>query len=104
MIRILPAFLLSTPLLAFAQDATFKSVVGKIVEFNQLLVISIFAITFVVIVWKVVDAWILHGGDPASIEKGKKVIGIGIIVLVVMSGLWGILELLLASFQSVAGG
>ncbi|MBX2866717.1 hypothetical protein KTR10_02055 [Candidatus Kaiserbacteria bacterium] len=94
--RYLLLFLLPT----FAYAATFKDIVGEILEFNQLLVVVIFTLAFIVTIWKIVDTWIIHSGDPESIKKGKKTIIIAIIVLVIMSGLWGILELLTSSFFS----
>jgi hypothetical protein len=54
----------------------------------------VFAITLLVIVWKVIDAWIIHGGDEAKVEEGKHTAIVGIIALVVMSGIWGILSIL----------
>jgi len=74
--------------------ATFKQIVAKIIDFNQLLTSSIFALVFIVFAWKIIDAWIIKGGEPDAIEKGKKTIVVGVIVLVIMSGLWGILKML----------
>ena len=93
--------LLLLPVVGYAAAPSFKQVVGNILVFNQLLVAAIFTITFLVVVWKIVDAWILKGGDPEAIKKGKKTLIIAVIVLVVMSGLWGILGLLISSFGTV---
>ena len=58
----------------------------------------IFALTFIVFIWGIMKAWILNAGDESEIEKGKKLALWGVIVLAVMSGIWGILALLQNSF------
>ena len=72
----------------------FKGFVDIILDINQTLVYLIFALTFIVLAWAIINTWILHAGDEASVEKGKKIITVGIVVLVIMSGIWGILALL----------
>ena len=65
----------------------------------DILVIVVFAVTFVVFTWQIINAWIIHGGDATKVEEGKKVILIGIIVLVVMTSVWGIVALLRTSLS-----
>lgn len=72
----------------------FSDVVATFIEMIALLIPLIFALTFLVIAWKVIDAWIIHGGDQGKIDDGKNTILVGIIALVVMSGIWGILAIL----------
>lgn len=86
------------PTLVFAQGAPkdFKGFVDIILDINQTLVYLIFALTFIVLAWAVVNTWILNAGDEASIAKGKQIITVGVVVLVIMSGIWGILALLRA--------
>jgi len=72
----------------------FSDLVNEFIYIISLLVPLIFAITFVVIMWKVIDAWIINAGDESKVEEGKKTILVGILVLVVMSGIWGILSIL----------
>ncbi len=76
--------------------STFSDFVGTILELIQLLIVGIFGLTFLVLIWGIARAWIIHGGDEKSIEEGKKIVTVGIIVLVIMSGLWGIVSLLRA--------
>lgn len=59
----------------------------------------IFGLTLVVIVWKVIDAWVLNSADDTKISEGKKTVLIGLIVLVVMTGIWGILAVLQSSLS-----
>ena len=77
---------------------SFSELVAHVIEFITLLIPLVFAGTFLIIMWKVIDAWIIHGGDESKIEDGKNTIIVGIIALVVMSGIWGILSILQSSF------
>lgn len=79
----------------------FKSFVGVIVDLINLLIIAIFALTFVVIVWAIIQTWIIGGGEAAQVEKGKKIITTSVLVLVVMSGIWAIIALLREGFFGI---
>jgi hypothetical protein len=72
----------------------FSDVVSKLLGIIDLIVPLLFGLTLLFIVWGVVDAWIIHGGDEGRVEEGKNTIVIGVISLVVMSGIWGILSIL----------
>ncbi len=72
----------------------FSDLVIFFIEIIELLVPFLFGLTLLVITWKVVDAWIIHGGDESKVEEGKNYVIVGIIALVVMSGIWGILNIL----------
>lgn len=61
------------------------------------LVPLIFAVTLLVLVWKIVQLWIINPGDAGKIAEGKQVVVVGVLVLVVMSGVWGIVALLRSS-------
>lgn len=76
----------------------FSDLVNTFIEMISLLIPLIFAITLLVIVWKVIDAWIINGGDENKVQEGKHTAIVGIIALVVMSGIWGILRILQSSF------
>jgi hypothetical protein len=45
----------------------------------------------------VVDTWVIHGNDAGKVEEGKNFVIVGVIALVVMSGIWGILSILQGS-------
>lgn len=94
--------LLVTPTLVLAQGnrPNFGDFVTVVTDLIQLLVIGIFSLTFLVLVWTITKTWIISGGDQMEIEKGKHTVTVGVIVLVIMSGIWGILALLR---QSVFG-
>lgn len=75
----------------------FSDLVSAFIEIITLLVPLVFGLTLLVIVWKIIDAWIINGGDETKIEEGKNTAIVGVIVLVVMSGIWGILQILQSS-------
>lgn len=75
----------------------FSDLIAEFINIITLLIPLIFAGTLLIIVWKVIDAWVIHGGEESKIEDGKNTIIVGIIALVVMSGIWGILNILQSS-------
>ncbi len=75
----------------------FSDVVNKLLGIIDLIVPLLFGLTLLYIIWGVVDAWIIHGGDEGRVEEGKNTLIVGIIALVVMSGIWGILSILKSS-------
>ena len=84
------------PFVAAAQGTptNFKELVNVFLGAINSLVIFIFGLTVLVLFWGIAKAWIFNAGDETSIEKGKKVVMVGVIVLTVMFGLWGILYIL----------
>jgi hypothetical protein len=72
----------------------FSDLVGKFLEIIGLIIPLLFGLTLVVISWKIIDAWIINGGEQSKIDEGKHTVVVGIIALVVMSGIWGILGIL----------
>lgn len=75
----------------------FAEVVDVFLDFVSLLVPLIFSVALLVIVWRIVDAWVLHADEPTKVEEGKQYALWGVLVLVVMSALWGIVALLRSS-------
>jgi hypothetical protein len=72
----------------------FKGLVAHFIDLIALFVPIIFALTIVVLSWGIIKAWIINGGDEASVEEGKKMALIGVVALVFMFGIWGIVQLL----------
>ncbi len=75
----------------------FKDVVEVLIGLIALLVPLVFALTFIVIVWGVINGWIINVGDEGAIKKGKDIAVAGVIGLVFMFGIWGILSILQSS-------
>ncbi len=90
------------PMVSFAQSITpprdFKGFVGIITGIIDILIYFIFALTFLAFMWGVIKAWVIGGGDTESVEKGKQVVFISIVVFTIMCTIWGILYLLKGSF------
>ena len=78
------------------EPSNFKELVGGFLLLINQLIPIIFTLTFTILVFYVIKDWVLVGSDT-SIEEGKKKLLIGIIALVVMSGVWGIVSLLRTS-------
>jgi hypothetical protein len=75
-------------------NPTFADLVNYIVELINLAVPLVFGLILVVMFWKLIDAWIINAGDQNKVAEGKQVATVGVLVLVVLSGIWGILALL----------
>ena len=86
------------PLSTFAQSITpptdFRSFLGILNGIINILIPLIFALTFLTIAWGVIKAWIIGDASSENVEKGKQIVFVGVIALVVMSAIWGILRLL----------
>ncbi len=99
-VRIIIAFTYFLPFFAFAAETPtdFKSLVGLFLGIMNTLIYLIFAGTILVLIWGILRAWVIGGGDAHKVEDGKKLVLIGIITLVIMTSLWGILQVLTRSF------
>ncbi len=95
--------LLIVPLVSYGATAPtdFKSFVGLIIDLISLLIPFIIGITFLVLMWGIIQAWIMNAGDEKSVESGKKLAQVGIIAFVIMIGIWGILAILRKTFFGV---
>ncbi len=82
----------------FNTSSTFRDLVSNLIDLISLFVPIIFALTIVVLTWGIIKAWVINGGDEASVEEGKKIALVGVIALVFMFGIWGILSMLQVSF------
>ena len=80
------------------EPTTFSALVERFLEIINLLIPLIFGVVFVVIIWKVINAWVIHGGDPTKRQEGRQLVLIGVIVFVLMLVTWGIVALLRNAF------
>lgn len=91
------------PLFALAQVRSIYdagSVITQII--NGVLVPMIFAIAFLVFIWGVVQAFLLK--DEEAREKGKSYILWGVIAMFVMASVWGLVNILIGTFNLSSGG
>ena len=72
----------------------FAELVGILINIISYVIPLIFAVTLVVIIVKIIDAWILHAGEDAKRAEGAQTVLVGVIALFFMSAVWGVLQLL----------
>ncbi len=92
MCRLIPLSLLILPIVTYAAPKDFAGLVGFFLNIIGLLIPLLFGLSLLVFLWGITNAWILNGGDEEGIKKGKQLATVGIIGLVVMSGVWGIVS------------
>jgi Kef-type K+ transport system membrane component KefB len=72
----------------------FAGLVNFFLQFVNLAITVIFALAFLVLLWKVIDAWVIHADDPSKREEGTTMAITAVFVMVIMVSIWGILALL----------
>jgi len=77
-----------------SEDADFSTLVGILLEIVDVLILVVFALALLVFTWKIIDAWVIHAGEDEKRKEGRKTILVGVIVLVIMSAVWGLVALL----------
>ena len=50
---------------------TYSGLVNGIIEIIGLIIPAIFALAFLYLVWKLIDAWIINAGDETKRTEGK---------------------------------
>lgn len=76
---------------------TFAELVGFFLGLINQIIPLIFALAFLFIIWKLIDAWVIHPNEGSRREEGKTIIITGVIVLVIMVSVWGILNMMINS-------
>ncbi len=93
--------MLLAPMLIFAQ-ANADASLGYLNDFgreaigliNNILIPLVFAIAILALLWGILKAFIIGGGDEEKQKEGKQLIMYAIIGFVVMVALWGIVNLI----------
>lgn len=70
---------------------------GVIGLLNTVVAPVIFALSFAVFVWGVLNYFILHGGEEGKREEGRQFVLWGIIGMVVLFSVWGFVNILLST-------
>ena len=73
---------------------TFSGLVEGLINLINLIIPLIFAVVFLVLVWKMFDAWVINSGDEKKREEGKQFALTAVIVFVVMLLVWGIVTMI----------
>lgn len=76
---------------------TFAELVSFFIGIINSLIVVIFGLAFIVMMWKIIDAWIIHADNDTKRDEGKAVALTSVIVMVIMASIWGILSFLKAS-------
>ncbi len=86
------------PVLAQADTVTapttFAGLMGFLVAIIDSIIVFIFALAFLVLIWKLIDAWIIHADNDSKRSEGKMVAITAVVVMALMGSLWAILKLL----------
>ncbi|MDB5189405.1 MAG: protein of unknown function with transrane region [Parcubacteria group bacterium] len=92
--------LLATPFLAFAQVNTINDA-GKIIIdlINNVAVPIVFALAFIVFIFGIFQYFIQGGHDEEKRDSGKQLMLWGLIGFFVMVSVWGLVRILLGTFQ-----
>ena len=77
---------------------TYSGLVNELIDFINVLIPAMFALIFVYFIWKMIDAWVLHAGDPNKVQEGKMFAVTAVFVLVVALSVWGIVAIIRTSF------
>lgn len=73
---------------------TYSGFVNLIISIIELIIPALFAAVFLYFVWKVIDSWVIHGGDSSRVEEGKQYATSAVIAFVVMISAWGIVAMI----------
>ncbi len=88
------------PIVALAQVRDVFQAATLITQIiNGVLVPLVFAIAFIVFIWGVFTYFILSGGNAEKREEGQKLMLYGIVGFFVMVAVWGLVNILLGTFQ-----
>ena len=83
-----------TPLTPITTPTTFAGLVSFLLGIINMIIPLLMGLGFVFIIWKLVDAWIIHADDPSKLEEGRTIAITGAVVFVIMVSIWGILSIL----------
>lgn len=76
---------------------SYSELVTFIIGFINILIPALFAVVFLYFIWKVIDSWVINGGDQAKVEEGKQYATAAVIAFVVMISAWGIVAMIKSS-------
>ena len=65
---------------------------------NTILVPLLFAVSFIVFLYGIANAYIFNAGEPAEVSKGHKLMLWGIIGFAVMISVWGLVNIVSNTF------
>ena len=78
--------------------STFTSVVNALIGVIDGLMTLVIVVIIVVFSWRILTAWFIGGGDPKEIERGRQSAFSGLLILIIVLGLWGLVRILQTTF------
>src|SRR3989344_948774 len=81
-------------------DTTYIEDLGSLIigTINNIIVPVVFTLAFIVFIWGVFLKYILAHGDAAKVKQGHQLILWGLIGFAVMLSIWGLVNLVVATF------
>lgn len=92
------ASLFFLPRILLAQNLSFAGFVGTIVGILSALTLVLIGVALIVFFFGIIK-FLSAGGDQQSISEGRKQIIAGIIGMFVLTGLWGIVQIVLSTLE-----
>ncbi len=83
-----------------ATPTTFGGLVDFILGIINMIIPAFLGIIFLVLVWKIFDAWVINAADEKKREEGKRIALVATLVFVLIIITWGVVAMLR---QSVFG-
>lgn len=72
----------------------FAELVSFFIGIINSILLLLLGLAFVVTVWNIISAWIIHADNDTKRAEGKQIVFTSVIVFVVLLSVWGILSLL----------
>ncbi len=73
---------------------TFGGLVDFILGIINIIIPSFLAIVFLILIWKIIDAWVINAADEKKREEGKRIALVAVVVFVLIIITWGIVALI----------
>ncbi|MCA9354802.1 MAG: hypothetical protein KC877_04755 [Candidatus Kaiserbacteria bacterium] len=80
---------------------TYAGLVNEVINIVNLAIPALFGFLFLYFMWKMIDTWILHAGDPNQIDDGKKYAMAAVVVFVLAIITYGLIRLIRNSLFGV---
>lgn len=77
---------------------TYAALVNGIIFLINLIIPTIIGIVFLVLIFKIFDAWVVNAADEKKREEGKQIALTSVVVMVILFSVWGIVVMLQKSF------
>ncbi len=73
---------------------TFGGLVDFILGIINIIIPSFLAVVFLILIWKIFDAWVINAADEKKREEGKRIALVATLVFVLIMITWGIVAMI----------